>query len=206
MCESIYWQCQNIFSISQPTITWGAAIKTAAESKTVKRVNAIRHTLSRTMAGLPSQLGYQIINDICRKPVKLEGCCCAGAALAIWSNQLPVQIRAHISNMSFTKETYKTVFEAADRVFNSARQVNVAVAAVTTSHNETLPAFTPQNQPTAEVAAIAGKGKNKKNKKPKKPRSQLTKHASVPDKIAEKFGLGQYVSIKVKKCFKNCKK
>ena len=158
-----------------------------------KPQDAYNKALSRTMAGLPSQLGYQIINDICRKPVKLEGCCCAGAALAIWSNQLPVQIRAHISNMSFTKETYKTVFEAADRVFNSARQVNVAVAAVTTSHNETLPAFTPQNQPTAEVAAIAGKGKNKKNKKPKKPRSQLTKHASVPDKIAEKLCDRHYV-------------
>ena len=33
-------------------------------------------SLSRTMTGLPSQLGYQIIDDICKKPQKLVGCCC----------------------------------------------------------------------------------------------------------------------------------
>ena len=165
-----------------------------------KPQDAYNKALSRTMVGLPSQLGYQIINDICTKPVKLDGCCCAAAALAIWSNQLPVNIRAHISNMSFTKETHKQVFEAADRVFNSARQVNAAVAAiVTSSHDETLPAFNAQNQPSAEVAALknknnqGGSGKNKKNKKPRKPRSQLTKHASVPDKLAEKMCDRHYV-------------
>ena len=157
-----------------------------------KPQDAYNKALSRTMAGLPSQLGYQIINDICRKPVKLDSCCCAGAALAIWSNQLPINIRAHISNMTFTKETYKSVFEAADRVFNSAKQVNVAVTAVTTSsHDETLPAFSQQNQPSAEVAAMAvknkqnkggsgtgKKNKNNKNKKDKKPRGP--RHASLP--------------------------
>ena len=85
--------------------------------------------------------------------------------------------------MTFTKETYKSVFEAADRVFNSARQVNVAVAAVTSLHDETLPAFSAQNQPTAEVAAIAGKKKNKKNKKNKKDKEERPRgprHASLP--------------------------
>ena len=159
-----------------------------------KPQDAYNKALGRTMVGLPSQLGYQIINDICTKPVKLDGCCCAAAALAIWSNQLPVNIRAHISNMTFTKDTHKQVFEAADRIFNSGRQVNVAVAALkSTTLDETLPAFSAQNQPATEVAAIAGKGKNKKNKKPKKPRSQLTKHASVPDKLAEKMCDRHYV-------------
>ena len=156
-----------------------------------KPQDAYNKALSRTMVGLPSQLGYQIINDICTKPVKLEGCCCAGAALAIWSNQLPVNIRAHISNLTFTKETYKSVFEAADRVYNSARQVNAAVAAIqSTNLDETVSAFDRHNQPT-EVAATttaknkkpnnkggSGKGKNKKGAGPKKPRGP--RHASSP--------------------------
>ena len=116
--------------------------------------------LTRTMVGLPSQLGYQIVNDICKKPRKLEGCCCAQAALAIWSLQLPVNIRAHISDKEFTRETYKDVFEAADKVFNSARQVSVAAVAV--DLDETQSAFAPQNQP--QVAAIRGGGRGRGNR------------------------------------------
>ena len=80
---------------------------------------------------------------------------------------LPVNIRAHISNMTFTKDTYKTVFEAADQVFLSAKQVTVAAISTRTrdargSLDETLPAFTEQNQP--QVAAIGrgqGRGQNR---------------------------------------------
>ena len=55
--------------------------------------------LTRTMVGLPSQLGNQIVDDVCKKPVKLEGCCCPSAVEALWHLQLPVAIRAHVSNM-----------------------------------------------------------------------------------------------------------
>ena len=131
--------------------------------------------LSRTMVGLPSQLGYQLVNDVCKKSVKLTGCCCPAAVQALWSIQLPINIRAHISNMEFTAATYKQVFEAADQVFLSSKQVNVAALAVAkVDLDETQSAFTEQNQP--QVAAIGkgggggggsgapGKGKNKKNK------------------------------------------
>ena len=104
-----------------------------------KPQDAYNKALSRTMTGLPSQLGYKIIDDICRKPTKLDGSCCAGAALALWCNQLPVSIRAHISNSVFTKETYRTVFEAADQVFLSSRQVSVAAVRVA-ALDETRPA------------------------------------------------------------------
>ena len=111
--------------------------------------DAYRKALTRTMVGLPSQLGNQIINDICKKSVKLDGCCCAAAAFALWSIQLPVNIRAHISNSPFTKDSYKTVFQEADQVYLSSAQVNVAAVA---AMDETLPAFSEQNQP--QVAAI----------------------------------------------------
>ena len=120
-----------------------------------KPQTSYRKALGRTMAGLPSQLGAQIIDDICKKPVKLVGCCCAGAALAIWSMKLPVNVLAHISNKEFTSATYKAVFEAADQVFLSSQQVQMVAAL-----DETLPAFNQQNQPS-EVAALAGNRNNR---------------------------------------------
>ena len=126
-----------------------------------KPCDSYKKALTRQMTGLPSQLGYQIINDICKKSTKLDGCCCEAAALALWSMNLPVNIRAHISNMTFTKDTYKTVFEAADQVFLSAKQVTVAAISAGAKEvglDETLPAFTDQNQP--QVAAI-GRGQNR---------------------------------------------
>ena len=148
------------------------------------------------MVGLLSQLGNQIVDDVCKKPVKLEGCCCPSAVEALWHLQLPVAIRAHVSNMEFNHSTFKDVFEAADKVFLSSKQVAVStlrVAAV--SLDETQPAFTLQNQPSAEVAAFKGQnggqnnGKNKKNKKGQgnKNQSRGTKHSSVPDSQADKM-------------------
>ena len=117
-----------------------------------KPQDAYRKALGRTMTGLPSQLGYQVINDICKKPTKLDGCCCAGAALAIWSMKLPVGVLAHISNMPFTLATYKEVFEAADKVHQSSNQLQVAAISL----DETQSAFDPQNQP--QVAAFTNNG------------------------------------------------
>ena len=132
-----------------------------------KPEDSYKKALGRTMVGLPSQLGLQIVDDICKKVPKLEGCCCAGAALAIWSMALPVNIRAHISDRDFSSATYKSVFETADKVFLSSKQVTVAAMSVRansgagadTNLNETLPAFTAQNQP--QVAAINNRGGNR---------------------------------------------
>ena len=115
--------------------------------------------LSRTMVGLPSQLGNQLVDDICKKAVKLDGCCCSSAVLALWLLQLPVNIRAHVSNMSFDHNSFKTVFEAADQVFLASKQVSVAAVSVAAqSLDETLPAFNAQNQPV-EVAATSTRGR-----------------------------------------------
>ena len=158
------------------------------------------------MTGLPSQLGYQIIDDICKKTNKLDGCCCEGAALALWSLQLPVNVRAHISNLPFNRNTYQQVFEAADQVHLSSRQVSVAalMAGEADALDETLPAFDSQNQP--QVAAIrnkpnggGGKGQGKNNKggqgknnkggqgKGSKPSRRGPRHSSnPPDSVCDR--------------------
>ena len=169
-----------------------------------KPSDSYKKALTRTMTGLPSQLGYQIIDDICKKTNKLDGCCCEGAAFALWSLQIPVNVRAHVSNTPFNRHTYQQVFEAADQVHLSSRQVSVAALmraeGGAEALDETLPAFTTQNQP--QVAAIqnkqngggkgGGQGKNKKNnknggQKGSKPTRRGPKHSSnPPDSVCDR--------------------
>ena len=53
-------------------------IKTALiRTYALKPQDSYRRALTRTMVGLPSQLGYQIVDDVCKKPSKMDGCCCA---------------------------------------------------------------------------------------------------------------------------------
>ena len=132
-----------------------------------KPQDSYKVALTRTMTGLPSQLGHQIVQDICKKSKKLEGCCCDAATFALWSIQLPVNIRAHISNMTFNSTTYKDVFEQADKVYLSAKQISVAALALQGGQadlDETQPAFLAQNQPQEVAAMKSQPAKNKKNK------------------------------------------
>ena len=136
--------------------------------------------LTRTMVGLPSQLGYQIVNNVCKKPVKLVGCCCPAAVEALWQIQLPVNIRAHISNIEFNANTYKQVFESVDQVYLSSKQVSVAALQVAAVNlDETQAAFIDQNQPSQVAAFKAASQKNgssggggKKNKNNKNNKNQ----------------------------------
>ena len=149
--------------------------------------------LTRTMTGLPSQLGLQIVNDVCKKANKLKDCCCSGAVEAIWQLQLPANIRGHISNMEFSHSTYKKVFEAADEFHLSSKQVTVAaMTAKSAELNETLPAFDAHN--VQQVAAIRGgrgggngsaRGGNRGNKRGNRGRGGANtrrppRHASQP--------------------------
>ena len=82
-----------------------------------KPQDSYKRALTRTMTGLPSQLGHQLVNDVCKKSAKLSGCCCAAGVQTLWTDKLPVNVRGHISNDEFTHATYKEVFEAADKVY-----------------------------------------------------------------------------------------
>ena len=119
-----------------------------------KKEETFKKALSRVLTGLPSQLGEMLINDICDKPNRLSGCCCAKAVLTLWALQLPLTVRSHVANLEFTAATYKDVFKAADKVFLStkATELSAGVAAITT---------TPAEQ-TPEVAALKP-GKSQRN-------------------------------------------
>ena len=125
-----------------------------------------KKALTRVLVGLPSQLGQVLINDICDKPVKLEGCCCAKAVFCLWSIQCPLPVRSHCATMEFNHETYQRVFEEADKVFLSTKttEVSAGVAAVS------LNALNSTDQ--AQVSAIKqNKGQNRNNNKNNKQNS-----------------------------------
>ena len=126
-----------------------------------KEEETFKKALSRVLVGLPSQLGAQLINDICEKSKKLTGCCCYKAVYTLWCLQLPLNVRGHVANMEFNGQTYTDVFKAADKVFLASKSADLssAVAAVT---------VTPAKEDTPQVAAARFNNKKNKNKPPKK--------------------------------------
>ena len=79
----------------------------------------------------------------------------------------------HISNMEFNSNTYQSVFEAADKVYLSGKNVS-SVAALSTAQKfeETENEFSPLNTAfREEVAAVTTK-----NKTPKKPKKNKNKN------------------------------
>ena len=99
---------------------------------------------NRVMSGKPSQLGEALVDDLCKLcDEKLSGCC-ANIVWAMFREALPVVIRNHIARMKFDKDTYLSVFEAADLVYSSNQGAEPAVAAVASS---------------PEVAAVSVKNK-----------------------------------------------
>ena len=114
---------------------------------------------NRVMTGKPSQLGKAILEDLCDKPSKLDGCCCKKVTWGMFREALPVVVRNHLAEMPFNKDTYKEVFTKADQVFDSnktssdqsTQQVAAASVAAPTSSS-------------TEVAAVQRNGQSRRNK------------------------------------------
>ena len=104
---------------------------------------------NRVMTGLPSQQGAALIDDLCDKPDKLNGCCCAKIVWGLFRENLPIAVRNHIAELEFNKDTYLKIFQKADQVYASNQgqePPNVARATVAAATNS-----------YAEVAAVSGK-------------------------------------------------
>ena len=74
---------------------------------------------NRVLTGKPSQLGKALLNDLCKKSKKLDGCCCAYIVWGMYRENLPVVVRNHVAEMHFNKDTYKDIFTTSDKVFDS---------------------------------------------------------------------------------------
>ena len=157
----------------------------------LKPKDTYKKALGRVLVGLPSQLGKQLVDDVCDRPIKLRGCCCHKAVNALWSNQLPVNICQHISNYDFNSDTYLDVFEAADKVYLSSRNVT-SVAALTSAaaapgfsinaseNNPLNTAFSEKQQVSAVSKPPKKPKKEKKNKNQGQQGRKGPRHSSNP--------------------------
>ena len=113
-----------------------------------KEEETYKKALTRVLVGLPSQLGQVLINDVCKKPVKLEGCCCSRAVWTLWNIQLPLQVRSQIADEVFNHSTYMEVFKKADKVYLSTKttEMSAGVAAIVRPSVPEVAAFKPKNK------------------------------------------------------------
>lgn len=114
---------------------------------------------NRVLTGKPSQLGKALINDLCKKDKKLDGCCCADIVWGMFRDALPIVVRNHIAELQFNKDTYKTIFTKADQVFDSNQ------ASEPIQPRQVAATSLPASQQTGqEVAAVQRSGQNQSGK------------------------------------------
>ena len=106
------------------------------------------------MTGTPSQLGRQILADICPAVKPLNGCHCEDIVLGIWRRSLPQAVRNQIADMEFNKNTYNAVFDKADDVW-AANKASVSVVSALTKSAGAAAAAAPCTTSQASAAPRA---------------------------------------------------
>ena len=127
-----------------------------------KKADSFDKAIARVMTGTPSQLGRQILNDICPAVKPLEGCHCEDTVLGIWRRSLPQVVRCAIADMEFNKSTYQAVFDKADDVWASNRASTTVVAAL----SKASIAANGAEATTDQVAAVQASKNGRRNNKP----------------------------------------
>ena len=143
-----------------------------------KPEDAYTRAKNRVLVGKPSQLGKLLIDDLCKKDKKLDGCCCADIVWGMFREALPVVVRNHIAQKSFNKDTYKEIFKIADNVWDSnqapeplpTRQVAAASAEVAAV----------QKSQGGQSQKNKGQGGGKKNKGQKNKNNKDQKDSPAP--------------------------
>ena len=98
--------------------------------------DAFRKAMALRLTGKPSALGKKLLHIICPGAKPLEGCHCDKMVYGFWEAQLGKDIRAGIADYEFNKDTYKKVFDLADKLYlaNGGGQISshavVAAASV----------------------------------------------------------------------------
>ena len=96
---------------------FGPRIETGAE-----------RALKRNLAGKPSQLAREIIDDICDHGMAHD--CIPGVVLAIWKRSLPTAVQAAIAGKEFNATNLDAILELADEVFDTCRSSGASVVAI----------------------------------------------------------------------------
>ena len=115
---------------------------------------------SRVLVGKPSTLAKQLINDLCECGKSLECKCCAKTIFGMWIKNLPTYIRTHISDESFTVDTYKAVLDKADRAWLSHKTETPSVSAIKAENKVALENSTDFENPAVAAIRRANRGGN----------------------------------------------
>ena len=108
----------------------------------------VEKALNRMLTGSPSQLLRALVGDLCK--TELVGCqCCPAIIMALWKKQLPSSVRAGIAPISLSADTFKSLCELADDIFDNINLHKPTVAAA--SLDETQPAI-PYAEPEVNAA------------------------------------------------------
>ena len=143
---------------------------------------AVERALNRVLTSTPGALARKITDDICEH--NLTGCCCPKIVRAIWQRHLPSNVKAGIAHSKFNKDTFNTVLQLADDIFETtggASQIPSVAAVQQASLDETQPAIP---YATAEVAAtnFRGRGRGARGRGRGRGRGQQAGQASSGDK------------------------
>ena len=147
---------------------WGRELPYKKVKDEILRIFAPNQTAAfdrayrQVLSGKPSTLARQLTNDLCKH--NLDGCCCANIILGFWRKQLPLSVRNAIAHLKFDKDTYHSVLQHADDVFDSNQSNQPVVASVTRPapvHNESHVSNTAFNRELpGDVAAVQrGRGR-----------------------------------------------
>ena len=100
-----------------------------------KPEDAYKKAKNRVMTGKPSELGEELVDDICDCVPRLNCKCCARQVWGMFREALPVVIRNHIAQLEFNKDTYLQIFKICDQVYDSNRSEDPrSVAAVSVTN------------------------------------------------------------------------
>ena len=105
---------------------------------------------SRVLVNKPSTLAKQIINDLCECGKTIECKCCAKTIYGMWVKNLPTYVKTHISDETFTADTYKAVLDKADKAWLSHRNETPVVSAIKAENKAAL-----ENSTDLENPAVA---------------------------------------------------
>ena len=133
-----------------------------------------RKAQSLVLQGTPSATARTLVQLMCHKKKKLEGCCCSHGVSAKWRDLLPDQVKAQVANMSLAADDFNNTVEYADKVWRSMHPEGArpTVAAVQ-SDVSAQPISAAAGASAQAVAAIKHQkvtGKKEKGQKPRKRR------------------------------------
>ena len=148
----------------------------------------------RVLTGKPSQLGKALLNDLCKKDKKLDGCCCSDITWGMFREKLPIVVRNHLAESPFNKDTYKAVFTKADQVWDSNRAsepVLTRPVAAMSGDSKKASQTSSQNEVAAVQRGQNGQGGKKDKNKNKNQNQAQNTNQNPPKESNTKKGVNE---------------